>query len=130
MGNLHITFHYCELWCRDTSIMLGSMKTQSSFTVFNFWYQKMNFSFLFSYGSCPRRRSRTKKSARTQTKIICGFWLLQTTHTEEIKGGLSGPPVQLNPLSPTCMCQFCHEQNIIIKKAGPIRHILAWQISI
>ena len=30
----------------------------------------MNFSFLFSYGSYPRPRSRTKRSARTQTKII------------------------------------------------------------
>ena len=49
----------------------------------------MIFTFLFSYGSCPRPRSRTKRSARTQTKIICCFWLLQT-----------GPPVQLSPLSP------------------------------
>ena len=62
----------------------------------------MIFSFLFSYGSCPRRRSRTKRSTRTQTKIICCFWLLQTTYMEDIKGGSSGPPVQLTPLSPKC----------------------------
>ena len=70
------------------------MKPQSTFTVFNFWFQKIIFAFLFSYGSCFRPRSRTKRSARKQTKIICCFWLLQTTNMEEIKGGSSGPPVQ------------------------------------
>ena len=65
---------------------------------------KNDFSFLISYGSCldqevgpkipqehkknnkkipcPRPRSRTKRSARTETKIICFFWLLQTTYNK------------------------------------------------
>ena len=76
------------------------MKTQSAFTIFHFWYQKMIFSFLFSYGSYPRPRSRTKRSVSTQTTIICCFWLLQTTYMEEMKAGSTGPPVQLTPLSP------------------------------
>ena len=38
------------------------MKIRSAFTIFHFWYQKMIFSF-FSYGSCPRSRSRTKMVA-------------------------------------------------------------------
>ena len=80
--------------------MLGSMKTRSAFTIFHFWCQKMIFSFLFSYGSCPRSRSRTKRSVRTQTKIICCFWLLQTTYMEEMKAGSTGPLVQLTLLSP------------------------------
>ena len=80
--------------------MLGSMKTRRAITVFHFWYQKMNFSFLFSYGSCFTPRSRTKRSAKTKTKIVCCFWLLQTTHMEEVKAGSTGPPVQLTPLSP------------------------------
>ena len=100
MGNLQITFNYCELWCLSTTSILGSMKTRSTFTIFHFWYQKMIFSFLFSYGSCPRPRRRTKRSARTQAKIICCFWLLQTTYMEEIKAGSTCPPVQLTPLSP------------------------------
>ena len=80
------------------------MKTRSAFTIFNFWYQKMIFSFLFSYGSCPRPRS----SAKTQPKITCCFWLLQTTYMEEMKGGSTGPPVQLTLLSPTSSCyNFC-----------------------
>ena len=32
--------------------------------------------------------------------IICCFWLLQTTYMEEMKGGSTGPPVRLTPLSP------------------------------
>ena len=100
MCNLHVTFNFCEQWCLDTSIMLGSMKTESALKIFHFWYQKMIFSFLFSYGSCPGPRSRTKKTARTQTKIICCFWLLQTTYMTEMKAGSTGPPVQLTPLSP------------------------------
>ena len=100
MGNLHITFNYSKYWCLDTSSILGSIKTRSAFTIFHFWYQKMIFSLLFSCGSCPRSRSRTKRSVRTQTKIICCFWLLQTTYMEEIKGGSTGPPVQLTLLPP------------------------------
>ena len=100
MGNLHITFSYCELWCIDKSSILGSMKTLSAFTIFHFWYQQMIFSFLFPYGSCPRPRSITKRSAKHKLKIICCFWLLQTTYMEEMKGGSTGPPVQLTPLSP------------------------------
>ena len=100
MGNLHITFNYCKKWCLDTSSMLGSMKTRRAVTIFHFWYQKKIFLFSFSYGSCSRPRNRTKRSARTQTKIICCFWLLQTTHMEEMKAGSTGTPVQLTPLSP------------------------------
>ena len=74
------------------------MKTRSAFTIFHFWYQKMIFSFLISQGSCPRPRGRTKRSVRAQTKIICCFWLLQTTYMGEMKDGSTGPPVQ--PLSP------------------------------
>ena len=44
IGNQHITFNYCELWCLNTSSILGSMKNQSAFTIFQFWYQKMIFS--------------------------------------------------------------------------------------
>ena len=66
----------------------------------------MIFSLLFSYGSCCRPRCRTKKSARTQSKIIRCFWLLQTTHMEEIKAGSTGPPVQLTPLSP--ILKYCY----------------------
>ena len=91
MGYLHVAFNYCKKWCLDTSSILGSMKTQSVFTIFPFWYQKMIFSFLFSYGSCPRPRSRTKRSARTQTKIVCCLWVLQTTYMEEMKAGLTDP---------------------------------------
>ena len=105
MSNLHITFNYCKQWYFDTSSMLRSMKTRRAITIFHFWYQKMIFSFLFSYGSCFRPRSRTKRSAKTQTKIVCCFWLLQTTHMEEMKAGSTGPPVQLIPLSPTVL--FC-----------------------
>ena len=76
----------------------------------------MNFSFLFSYGSCPRRRSRTKKSVRTQTKITCGFWLLQTTYMEEIKGGSSCPPVQLTPLSPIKEANFAETFKNLLNK--------------
>ena len=36
-----------------------------------------------------------------KTKIICRFWLLQTTYMEEMKAGSTCPPVQLTPLSPT-----------------------------
>ena len=102
MGNIYITFNYCKKWCLDKSSMLGSMTTRRAVTIFHFWYQKMIFSFLFSYGSCSRPRSRTKSSARTQTKIICCFWLLQTTQMEEMKAGSTGTPVQLTPLSPIC----------------------------
>ena len=98
MGNLHITFNYCKKWCLDTSSMLGSMKTRRAVT--KSWFKKMIFSFPFSYGSCSRPRSRNKSSARTQTKIIYCFWLLQTTHMEEMKAGSTGTPVQLTPLSP------------------------------
>ena len=101
MGNLHVTFNFCEEWCLNTSItVLGSMKTESALTTFHFWYQKMIFRFLFSYGSCSKPRSRTKRTARTQTKIICCFWLLQTTYMAEMKAGSTGIPVQLTPLSP------------------------------
>ena len=62
----------------------------------------MFFSFQFSYGSCPRPRSRTKRSVITQTKIICCFWLLQTTYMEGMKAGSTGPPVQMTPFSPKC----------------------------
>ena len=76
----------------------------------------MNFSFLFSYGSSFRPRSRTKRSAKTQTKIVCCLWLLQTTHMEEMKAGSTGPPVQLTPLSPMSdlsICYFlCHYQHL------------------
>ena len=66
----------------------------------------MIFSFLFFNGSCCRPRSRTKRSARTQSKIIRCFWLLQTTHMEEMKAGSTGPPVQLTPLSP--ILKYCY----------------------
>ena len=92
--------------------MLGSMKTQSALTIFHFWYQKMICCFLFSYGSCSTPRSRTKRTARTQAKMICCFWLLQTTYMEEMKAGSTGPPVQLSPLSPiniTRIQQFKHD---------------------
>ena len=90
----------CKQWCLDTSSMLGSMKTGRAVTIFHFWYEKMIFSFSFSYGSCFRPRSRTKRSAKTHTKIVCCFWLLQTTYMEEMKAGSTGPPVQVTPLSP------------------------------
>ena len=61
----------------------------------------MIFSFLFSYGSCPRPSRKTKRSVRTQPKILCCFWLLQTTYPEEMKDVSTGPPVQLTLLSPT-----------------------------
>ena len=44
----------------------------------------------------------SKRSERTQTKILGCFWLLQITNMEEIKAGSSGPPVQLTPLSTCC----------------------------
>ena len=81
--------------------MLGCIKTRSAFTIFHFWYQKMIFCFLFFYGSCPGPRSRTNRSERTQTNIICCCWLLQTTYSMEVmKAGSTGTPVQLTPLSP------------------------------
>ena len=98
MGNLHISYNYCKKWCLDTSSFLVSMKTRRALTIFLFCYQKMIFSFLFYYGSCSRLRSRSKRSARAQTKIFSSLWLLQTTHMEEMKAGSTGTPVQLTPL--------------------------------
>ena len=60
---------------------------------FHFGIKKSDFSFLISYGSYPRLRSTTKRSART--KIIYCFWLLQTAYMEEMKAGSADPPVQL-----------------------------------
>ena len=80
------------------AVFLGSMKTRRAVTIFHFWYKKMIFSFLFYYGSCSRLRSRSKRSARAQTKIFSCFWLLQTTHMEEMKARSTGTPVQLTPL--------------------------------
>ena len=47
MGNLHITFSHCELWCPHASSILGSIKTRSAFTIFNFGYLKMIFPSYF-----------------------------------------------------------------------------------
>ena len=100
MGNLHITFTYCNKWCLDTSSMLGSIKTGRVVTIFHFWYQKIILSSYFLMVNVVDQEVGQKRSARTQTKIICCFWLLQTTHMEEMKAGSTGPPVQLTPLSP------------------------------
>ena len=67
------------------------MKTLSAFTIFHFWCPKMIVSFLFSYGSCPRPRSRAKWSARTQTKITSGSYKQHRLYMEEMKAGSTGP---------------------------------------
>ena len=65
-------------------------------------------AFLFFYSSCPRPRSRTKRSATTRTKIICCFLLLQTTYTKEMKAGSTGPALpyrQVSFLNPIYTCR-------------------------
>ena len=76
------------------------MKTRSVFNNFSLLVTKNEFFLLIFYSSCPRPRRRTKRSVRTQTKIICCFWLLQATNMKEMNAGSTGPPVQLTPLSP------------------------------
>ena len=58
----------------------------------------MIFSFLFSYDSYPRPRSKAKRSARTQTNML----LLTVTDNKHGRkeGRLIGPQVQFTPLSP------------------------------
>ena len=116
MDNLHINFSYYEQWCIDTSSMLGFLKSQSA-NNFSLLVSKTDFSLLFSYGSCPRPRSRSKRSARTQ--IVC-CWLLQITYMVEMKAGSTAPPVQLIPLSPTFLTRADHTSYLVKVKGDNI----------
>ena len=125
MDNLHITFNYYEQWCIDTSSMLGSLKSQSA-NNFSLLVSKTDFSLLFAYGSCPRRRNRTKRSARTQ---ILWCWLLQITYMEEMKPGSTALPVQLIPLSPTFLTRADHSSYLVKVKGDNIFLKLTWTLA-
>ena len=87
------------------------MKTRNAFTIFHFWYQKMIFPSNFLMVHVLDQEVGPKGLQEKQTKIVCCFWLLQTTYMEEMKAGSTSPPVQLTPLSPTRLSLSSHSKS-------------------